>query len=110
VVTWQEFRENFRAYHIPEGMIELKTEEFRNLTSGSLSLAEYHDRFAQLSRYAPHEMANDNDKQHRFLKGLYDGLQLQLMFNTYPNFQTLVNHAIVVDNKHKEMDAKRKRL
>jgi hypothetical protein len=32
------------------------------------------------------------------------------MSNTYPNFQTLVNHAIVVDNKHKEMDAKRKRL
>jgi hypothetical protein len=31
-VTWQEFRENFRAYHIPEGMIEMKAEEFRNLT------------------------------------------------------------------------------
>jgi hypothetical protein len=73
-VTWQEFRENFRAYHIPEGMIELKAEEFRNLTQGSLSVVEYRDRFAQLSRYAPHEVANDNDKQHRFLKGLYDGL------------------------------------
>jgi hypothetical protein len=53
-VTWQEFRENFRAYHIPEGMIELKAEEFMNLTQGSLSVAEYCDRFAQLSRYAPH--------------------------------------------------------
>jgi hypothetical protein len=95
-VTWQEFRENFRAYHIPEGMIELKAEEFRNLTQGSLSVAEYRERFAQLSRYAPHEVANDSDKQHRFLKGLYDGLQLQLMSNTYPNFQTLVNRAIVV--------------
>jgi hypothetical protein len=49
VVTWQEFRENFRGYHIPEEMIELKAEEFRNLTKGSLSVAEYHDRFAQLS-------------------------------------------------------------
>jgi hypothetical protein len=28
VVTWQEFRENFRAYHIPEGIKELKAEEF----------------------------------------------------------------------------------
>jgi hypothetical protein len=55
-------------------------------------------------------VANDSDKQRRFLKGLYDGLQLQLMSNTYPNFQTLVNHAIVVDNKRKEVDAKRKRL
>jgi hypothetical protein len=48
-VTWQEFRENFRAYDIPEGMIELKVEEFRNFTQGSLSVAEYCDRFAQLS-------------------------------------------------------------
>ena len=23
-VTWQEFRQNFRSYHIPEGLIELK--------------------------------------------------------------------------------------
>jgi hypothetical protein len=91
-------------------MIELKAEEFRNLTQGSLSIAEYHDRFAQLSQYAAHEVANDSDKQRRFLKGLYDRLQLQLMSNTYPNFQMLVNRAIAVDNKHKEMDAKRKRL
>jgi hypothetical protein len=31
------------------------------------------------------------------------------MSNAYPNFQTLVNRAIVVDNKRKEMDAKRKK-
>ena len=23
-VTWQEFKENFKSYHIPEGLIELK--------------------------------------------------------------------------------------
>jgi hypothetical protein len=55
-------------------------------------------------------VANDADKQRLFLKGLHDGLQLQLMSNAYPDYQTLVNRAIVVDNKRKEMDAKRKRL
>ena len=30
-VTWQDFRENFRSYHILEGLIELKQEEFRAL-------------------------------------------------------------------------------
>ena len=39
-------------------------------------VAEYREKFAQLSRYAPNEVADDADKQHRFLKGLYDGLQL----------------------------------
>jgi hypothetical protein len=31
------------------------------------------------------------------------------MFNTYPNFQALVNHAIVIDKKRKEMEAKKRR-
>ena len=61
-VTWQEFRENFRSYHIPEGLIELKQEEFRALKQGSLSIAEYHEKFAPLSRYAPNDVADDADK------------------------------------------------
>jgi hypothetical protein len=88
----------------------LKAEEFRNLTQGSMPVAEYCDKFAQLSRYALNEVAIDVDKQRLFLKGLHDGLQLQLMSNAYLDYQTLVNHVIVVDNKRKEMDAKRKRL
>ena len=75
-----------------------------------MSVAEYRDKFTQLPRYALNEVADDADKQCRFLKGLYDGMQLQLMSNIYPNFQTLVNHAIVIDNKRKEREAKRRRL
>ena len=75
-----------------------------------MTVAEYRDKFTQLSRYASNEVADDADKKCRFLKGLYDGLQLQLMSNTYPNFQTLVNRTIVIDNKHKEMGAKKRRL
>ena len=75
-----------------------------------MSVSEYHDKFSQLSRYTPDEVADDDKKQYRFLKGLYDGLQLQLMSNTYPNFQALVNRAIVIDNKRKEMEAKKRRL
>ena len=51
-----------------------------------MSVAEYHDKFTQLSHYASNEVADDANKERRFLKGLYDGLQLQLMSNTYPNF------------------------
>ena len=41
-----------------------------------LTVSEYRDKFAQLSCYAPNEVADDDDKQSRFIKGLYDGLQL----------------------------------
>jgi hypothetical protein len=59
-ITWQEFRENFRSYHIPAGLIELKQEEFRALKQGSMSVSEYHDKFAQLSFYALGEVAKDD--------------------------------------------------
>jgi hypothetical protein len=75
-----------------------------------MSVVEYYDKFAQLSCYAPDEVAKDFDKQRCFLKGLYDGLQLQLMSNFYPSFQELVNRAIVIGNKRKEMDAKKRKL
>ena len=90
--------------------MELKQKEFRSLKQGSMAMSKYHDKFAQLSHYAPNDVAEDREKQCRFLKGLYDGLQLQLMSNTYPNFQSLVNHAIVIDDKRKEMEAKKRRL
>jgi hypothetical protein len=109
-ITWKEFTENFRSHHIPEGLIELKQEEFRALKQGSMSVVEYRDKFAQLSRYAPTEVARDSDKQCHFLKGLYDGLQLQLMSNKYASFQELVDRAIVIDNKRKEMDLKKRKL
>jgi hypothetical protein len=63
-------------------VVELKQDEFQALKQGSMILSEYRDKFAQLSRYAPNEVADDAKKQRRFLKGLYDGLQLQLISNT----------------------------
>jgi hypothetical protein len=89
-------------------VIELKQEEFRNLRMGSISVAEYHDKFAQLSCYAPHEVRDDANKHRLFLKCVYYDLILQLSGNTYPNFQTPVNRAIVLDNMRKEQDRKRR--
>ena len=42
-------------------------------------MCEYRNRFTQLSRYAPKEVDSDAKKQKRFLKGLNDGLHLELM-------------------------------
>jgi hypothetical protein len=35
-----------------------------------MTVTEYRDRFLQLVRYAPAEVANDGDKQERFREGL----------------------------------------
>ena len=40
-ITWQEFVEEFREYHIPEGIMEIKEEEFCSLRQGSMTVNQY---------------------------------------------------------------------
>jgi hypothetical protein len=58
-ITWEEFRENFHRYHVLEGLMIVKKEEFLALKQGPLSVSEYRDRFMQLSRYAPEDVNTD---------------------------------------------------
>ena len=55
------------------------------------------------------EVDNDAKKQKCFLKGLNDGLQLQLMTVVYADYQTLVDRVIVIENKRREMEEKKRK-
>jgi hypothetical protein len=46
-ITWEEFRDNFRHYHVPEGLMMVRKEEFLALKQGPLSVSEYRDKFLQ---------------------------------------------------------------
>jgi hypothetical protein len=108
-ITWEEFRDNFRQYHVPAGLMIVKKEEFLALKQGSMSVSEYRDIFLQLSHYAPEDVNTDAKRQYRFLRGLVDPLQYQLMNHTFPTFQHLIDRAIMTERKRKEMeDHKRK--
>ena len=52
VITWDEFRQDFKAHHIPQSVVESKREEFRNLKQGSLSVYDYNKLFQKLTRFA----------------------------------------------------------
>jgi hypothetical protein len=73
-ITREEFRDNFRRYHVPEGLMIVRKEEFLALKQGPLSVREYRDKFLQLSRYAPEDVNTDVKRQYHFLKGLVDPL------------------------------------
>ena len=49
-------------------------------------VSEYHDKFIQLSRYAPKDVADDEKKKVLFLEGLNGGLQYQLIAHTFHSF------------------------
>jgi hypothetical protein len=61
-ITWEEFRDNFRRYHVPEGLMIVRKDEFLALKQGPLSVSEYRDKFLQLSRYVPEDV-NMDDKR-----------------------------------------------
>jgi hypothetical protein len=103
-ITWEEFKGSFRQYHVPTGLMTVKKEEFLALKQGSSSVSEYRDMFLQLSRYAPEDVNTDAKRQYRFLRGLVDPLQYQLMNHTFPTFQHLIDRAIMTERKRKEME------
>jgi hypothetical protein len=83
--------------------------EFLCLNQGGMSVAEYRDRFIEMSRYAPKEVANDPKKQERFLEGLSGPLRYQLMAHSFPSFQLLLDKAIVLEYMRRELgELKRK--
>jgi hypothetical protein len=109
-ITWNEFKSHFRTHYVPRGTMKLKKKEFADLKQGSMTMNEYLNSFIQLSRYAPEDI-NTNEKKHdMFLNGLNDDIQFQLLNTDYVDFQHVVDKAIVIENKIKEMekDGKRK--
>jgi hypothetical protein len=109
-ITWEEFRDNFRHYHVPEGLMIVRKEEFLALKQGPLSVSEYRDKFLQLSRYAPEDINTDAKWQYRFLRGLVDPLHYQLMIHTFPTFQHLIDRAIMTERKRREMEDRKRKI
>ena len=110
-ITWAEFSTQFRNYHIPAGMIKIKKKEFLSLKQGSMSVSEYRDKFIQLSRYAPEEVAEDERKQEHFIEGLNGPLQYALVAHTFPSFQRLLDKALAIEHKRVQLgDLKRKAI
>jgi hypothetical protein len=108
-ITWQEFTESFRNHHIPAGLMRLKKKEFLSLQQGGMSVTEYRDRFIELSRYAPEEVADDPKKLERFMEGLAGPLRYQLTSHTFPSFQHLLDKTITLEAMRIELrDLKRK--
>jgi hypothetical protein len=109
-INWNEFKARFRTHYVPHGTMKLKRKEFTDLKQGGMSVNEYHNSFIQLSRYAPDYINMDEKKQDVFLNGLNDDIQFQLLNTDYADFQHMVDKAIVIENKIREMekDGKRK--
>jgi hypothetical protein len=109
-ITWQQFRDSFRAHHVPEGLRTLKKKEFLSLKQEGMSVMAYRDKFIELSRYAQEEVTIDRKRQARFRDGLRDELQLQLMCIMFGSFHQLVDGALMVEHKRQEIENKKRKF
>ncbi|KAJ8761995.1 hypothetical protein K2173_006597 [Erythroxylum novogranatense] len=89
VLTWRDFGELFRKKYLSRVYIQEKAREFLNLTQREMSVSEYELRFTQLSRYAPHIVANEEDKCRKFEGGLHLGIKEKVILYNFCDYQQL---------------------
>ena len=73
-------------------------------------MKEYMDDFQALSRYAPDDVDNDAKRKARFLRGLNDELKIPLSVAYTPNYQKLIDQAIVLEDGLKKAENRKTRL
>src|SRR3954466_4716302 len=108
VVTWKEFRDAFRGYHLLDELRERKKEEFCNLNQGELSIHEYVMEFNRLARYAQDEITIDARKPARFRKGLSPILRHDLNLIEFATFEDLVNRSLRAEHGNEVFEESRK--
>src|SRR5438105_9503378 len=95
-VVWAEFREAFRAYHVPSSIMKIKLREFLALKQGSKTVREYVQAFNHLSRYALNHVDTDEKKRESFLEGMAPKLQSRLG-RRFESFNEMVDDAIAME-------------
>ncbi|MQM18962.1 hypothetical protein Taro_051963 [Colocasia esculenta] len=78
-VAWDEFVRLFRAKFVPEHIQDRMEQEFLSLAQGSMTVLEYEARFSELSKYAPHIVADERRKTKKFVMGLKPSLRTRLV-------------------------------
>jgi hypothetical protein len=66
-VPWTEFRNAFRAHHIPTDIMKRKHEEFMSLKQGGRSVYDYLNLFNHLAQYAPVQVDTDEKEKDYFV-------------------------------------------
>jgi hypothetical protein len=109
VMTWDAFKTKFRKAHVPTGLIKIMRSKFLNLKQGGMSVTEYLDKFTTWGRYAPNDINTDEKKWEHFMNGLQEDLQPYLVVVPYHDLESLVDAAIMVEDKNKATRESRKR-
>jgi hypothetical protein len=97
-VIWDQFKEAFRGYYIPSGLMAIKHTEFMKLTQGDKSVTDYLHAFISLSRYAPEFVNMEAKKIASFKRGLCPKLMKAMCNSKCATFNEFVSDTILQEN------------
>ena len=98
VVNWNEFKDAFRAHHIPAGLLDRKLNEFLALTQGTRTVLQYAQAFNHLCQYAGYHADTNAKKHDRFRRGLSTKLQGRLNLARVDTYNEMVKLAIAQED------------
>ena len=110
MITWDDFRRDFKAHHIPQSVVESKREEFRNLKQGSMSVYQYNTQFQKLARFAKQDVPDEKSMTYQFRGGLKEDLQLALVLLEPTKYDEFYNMALKQEAAQLKCDASKKRV
>jgi hypothetical protein len=88
--------------------MEIKAKEFYSLRQGPMIVKQYIRKFMKLACYAPEDVNSDKKKQKCFRRGLNASLREQMVTHIYPDFNTLINHTILLEEERLKGKGERK--
>jgi hypothetical protein len=99
-VTWDEFKLAFREHYIPEGVLQMKQEEFMKLKQGGDTVMQYLNKFNHLSQYTIDQVNTDLKKRNCFMRGLNDRLQWKMATCLDLSYSRAVSRVLAVEAKY----------
>ncbi|KAK5842763.1 hypothetical protein PVK06_005154 [Gossypium arboreum] len=112
-VTWELFKQTFKAKYVGASYVDARRKEFLNLTQGNKTIAEYEAEFLRLSRYANGIVSTEYERSVRFEDGLRDELRVLIAPQRERDFAALVEKAKIAgevkqtEQKNRDRDRNR---
>ena len=97
---WAEFKHVFREHYVPEGVLQMKLEQFICLKQGGDSVMQYLNKFNHLSQYAIDQVDTDLKKKNCFMRGLNDRLQRKMAMCLDLTYSRVVSTTLSVEAKN----------
>ena len=106
-LNWDGFKELFFERYFPTAVREIKEIEFLELIQGSMTVAAYEAKFAELSRFGPHLIDTEIRKARKFERGLKPGLRSRVVGMRLQTYAAVVETAQVMEKDFEDAQQSR---